>query len=195
MEYATPAIPRLRIRSAMTGDCKSTRKRTHPDENTDTSAPASPRKRQATGSSKSTTPGTSSENTPEPCIVQSPYFSPQKKAHDSVRKRRLLAASHSLLNENSRFVKHPSATVSPAEPAETRGHDRPNVAKTTAAITKRLVSELSKAKPRKRMTRRDPEQVAPEEPSEPLFEKANLTGLEKQVRVHIIYPCFYPQTP
>lgn len=195
MEHATPTVPQLHIRSAMTGDRKSARKRAYPDGNTDTSAPASPRKRQATGSTRSTTTGTSSENTPEPQIIRSPYFSPQRKAHDSARRRKLLDASHSLLNENSRFVKRPSATVSPAEPAETMGRDRPNVAETTAAITKRLVSELSKAKPRKRMTRRDPEHVTPEEPSEHLFEKANLTGLEKQVRVHIVYPCFCPQTP
>ena len=182
------------IQSAMTEDRKSTRKRTYPDENADTSTPASPRKRQATGSSRSTTTATSSENSPEPRTVQSPYFSPQKKAHDSARKRRLLAASHSLLNENSRFIKRPSTTASPTEPAEIRERDRPNVVGTTTAITRHLVSELSRVKSKKRMTRRDPERVAPEESSEPPFDKANLTALERQVRIHVIYPYFYPQT-
>jgi hypothetical protein len=173
----------------MTTECKATRKRTYPDENTDTSTPASPCKRQATGSSRSsvaTSLSTSSENTPEPYIVQSPYFSPPKKAQDSVRKRRLLAASHSLLNENSRFVKRPSGTPSPAEPVEIRGRDRRNAAETTAAITEHLASELSKSKSRKRKTRKDPEPAGLGETNELGVGETNLTGLEKQVRVHII---------
>ena len=181
----------------MTGERKSTWKRARPDENTDTSVPASPRKRQATGSSRSsvtTSTNTSSENTPEPRIVQSPYFSPPKKSHDSVHKKRLLAASHSLLNENSRFIKRPSATASPAEPTEIRERDRLNVAETTAAITEHFVSELSKAKSRKRKTRRVPEPVAPEESGEPSVDKVNLTALEKQVRVCVIYEYFEPYT-
>ena len=184
----TPTVSQVRLRSTMTGDHKSTRKRTYPDENTDTSTPATPRKRQATGLSRSptsTVKDTSSEHTPEPSIVQSPYFSPSKKTHDSARKRRLLAASHSLLNENNRFIKRLSAT---AEPAKAKGRDRPNVADTAAAISKQLISELSRS--RKRKTRRDPEHVAPEEPSELTVDKPNLTALEKQVRVYVIYTYF-----
>ena len=182
----TPTVPQLRLRSTMTGEHKSTRKRARPDENTDTSTPISPRKRQATGSSRSSTTtaaNTSSENTPEPHIVQSPYFSPPRKAHDSARRKRLLAVSRSLLNENSRFVKRPSATASPAERTEIRERDRPNVAETTAAITEHLVSELSKAKSRKRKTRKHLEPPAPEESSELFAEGVSLTALEKQVRV------------
>lgn len=164
-----------------------TRKRARPDENTDTSTPASPHKRQATGPSRSSTTtatNTSSENTPEPRIVRSPYFSPPKKAQDSARKKRLLAVSRSLLNENSRFVKRLSATASPAEISE---RDRPNVAETTAAITEHLVSELSKTKSRKQKARRHPEPLAPEESGELSAEGANLTALEKQVRICVIY--------
>jgi hypothetical protein len=46
---------------------------------------------------------------------------------------------------------------------------------------------LSKSKSRKRKTRRHPEYIAPEEPSELPTDEANLTALEKQVRVHVIY--------
>lgn len=185
----TPAVPQLRLRFTMTGDRKSTRKRSYPDENTDISTPASPRKIQATSlsrSSTSTTTGTSSENTPEPHIVQSPYFSPPKKTHDSARKKRLLAASRILLNENNRFIKRSSAT----EPGEIKERDRPKVADTAAAISKHFVSGLSKAKARKQKTRRDPEHVAPEESSEFFADKSNLTALEKQVRVYVVYACF-----
>jgi len=191
----TPTVPQLRLRSTMAGECKSTRKRTHPDENIDTSTIVSPhkRKRQATGPSRSSTTtaaNTSSESTPEPPIVQSPYFSPPKKTQDKARRRRLLEASRSLLNENSRFIKRPSATASPAEPAVIRGRDRSNVAETTAAITEHLVSELSKVKFGKRKTRRDP--VPPQESSECFADGANLTAFEKQVRVRIIYARFSP---
>lgn len=170
----------------MTTEYKSTRKRAYLDENPDTSAFFSPRKRQAirsSGSSATTLTNTSSENTPGPCIVQSSYFSPSKKASDSVRKRRLLAASHSLLNENNRFVKRLSGTASPAEPAESRKRDQQNVVETTAAITEHLVSELSKSKSRKRGTRKVPEPIALEEIP---VEKSDLTALEKQVRVRVI---------
>lgn len=161
----------------MTAECKSTRKRAYPDENTDVSAPASPRKREAAGSSVSSAAASnstsaSSENTPEPYIIRSPYFSPPKKAQDNARKRRLLAASHSLLNENSRFVKRPSGVASPAE---VRGRDRKKT------VTEHLVSELSKAKPRKRKTRVDPGLICPGESNELPVEKSNLTALEQQV--------------
>lgn len=183
----TLTVPQLCLRSTMAEDHKPTRKRTYPDENADPSTLPSPRKRQATGSSRSTSADTSPENTPEPRIVQSPYFSPPKKARDSARKKRLLAASHSLLNENSRFIKRPSAT---AEPAEIKGRDQSNAAETTAAITKQLVSELSKTKSRKQQTRRGLESVTPEGSSELFTDKANLTAFEKQVRVYVIYGRF-----
>ena len=190
----TPTVPQLRLQPTMAGECKPTRKRAHPDENIDTSTVVSPRKRkrQATGPGRSpttTATNTSSEGTPEPRIVQSPYFSPPKKTQDNARRRRLLEASRSLLDENSRFIKRPSATASPAEPVEIRGRDRSNVTE-TAAITEHLVSELSKVKFGKRKTRRDPGPVPPEEPSEYSAEGANLTALEKQVRVCVIYACF-----
>lgn len=177
-------------RSTMAGEHKATRKRARPDENTDTSTPTSPRKRQATGSNRTsaaTTTNTSPEDTPEPRIVQSPYFSPPKKTHDSARKKRLLAASHSLLNENSRFIKRLSATASPAEPTEVRERDRLNVAQTAAAITEHLVSELSKTKSRKRKTRKDPEPVAPDDPNGVSSDRANLTALERQVCICVIH--------
>ena len=188
----TSTVPQLRLRSTMAGErnLKSTRKRACPDENTDISTPATPRKRQATGSNRSSTgtaTNTSSERTPERRIVLSPYFSPSKKTHDSARKKRLLAVSRSLLNENSRFIKRPSATASPTEPAEIGERDRRNAAQSTTAITEHLVSELSKAKSRKRKTRRYPEPVAPEEPSELSVDRTNLTALEKQVRICVIY--------
>jgi len=191
----TPTVPQLRLRPTMTTERKSARKRACPDENLDTLALASPRKRQATGSGKSSTTNTSSENTtPDPHIVQSPYFSPPKKAHDNARKKRLLAASRGLLNDNSPFVKRLSATASPAEPTEITERDRLNVAETTAAITEHLVSELSKSKARRRKTRRNPEHAAPEEPSELFAATANLTALEKQVRVCFVCACSQPQT-
>lgn len=166
----------------MSAECKPTRKRAYPDENTDTSASCSPRKRQATGSSSSSTTSanTSSENTPDLRIVQSPYFSPPRKINDGARKRRLLAASHGLLNENSRFVKRPPGSTSPAEPVKGKGRDRRNVAETATAITEHLVSELSKSKSRKRGTRKVHESIAPKETNEPPID---LTALEKQVRV------------
>ena len=173
----------------MTGECKSTRKRAYPDENTDTSTPATPRKRQAAGSSRpstSTTTDNSSENTPEPCVVLSPYFSPPKKGLDATRKKRLLAASHSLLNENSRFIKRPLAT---AKPVGIRERGRPNAAETTTAITEHIVSELSRTRSRKRKTRRGLEPVAPNEPTELSADEANLTALEKQVRACVINAC------
>jgi len=185
----TPTVPQLRPRSTMTGDCKPTRKRAYPDENTDNSTPASPRKRPATGSGRSptsTATDVSSGNTPQPHIVKSPYFSPPKKTHDCARKKRLLAASRSLLNENNRFIQRLSATASPAGPAGIR----PNVPDTAAAITKRFMSGLSKAKSRKRKTRRDPEHITPEEPGELPPDKADLTALERQVRVYVIHACF-----
>ena len=185
----TPTVPQLRLRSTMV-EHKSTRKRACPDENTDTSTPATPRKRQATGSTRSSASAathTSSENTPEPHIVQSPYFSPRKKAHDSARKKRLLAASRSLLNENSRFIKRPPTTASSAEPVKIRERGRPNVAETTAAITEHLVFEMSKSKSRKRKTRRNLDPVTPEEPSELTADRANLTAMENQVRICVIY--------
>jgi len=83
-------------------------------------------------------------------------------------------------------------TASPAELAEIKGRDRPNVVGTTAAITRHLVSELSKTKSRKLKTRRNPEPDAPEESSELSVNKANLTALEKQVRVSVIYACLIP---
>lgn len=195
----TPTVPQLRLRFTMAGECKSTRKRAHPDENIDTSTIVSPRKRkrQTTDSSRSSTTtatNTSSESTPEPRIVQSPYFSPPKKTHDSTRRRRLLEASRSLLNENSRFIKRPSATASPAEPAVISGRDRSNVAETTAAITEHLVSELSKVKFGRRKTRRDPGPVPPEEPGEHSVDGTNLTALEKQVRVRTVLARLFPQT-
>jgi len=188
----TPTVPQLRPRSTMTGDRKSTRKRAYPDENTDTSTPASPRKRQATSMSRSptsTATDVSSETTPQPHIVKSPYFSPPKKTHDSARKKRLLAASRSLLNENNRFIQRLSATVSPARPAGTR----PNVPDTAAAIAKHFASGLSKTKAKKRKTRRDPEHVTLEEPSELSPDKANLTALERQVCVYVTHGCLQPQ--
>jgi len=188
----TPTVPQLRPRSTMTGDHKSTLKRAYPDENTDTSTPVSPRKRQATGMSRSPTStptDVSSRNTPQPHIVKSPYFSPPKKTHDSARKKRLLAASRSLLNENNRFIQRLPATASPAGPAGTL----PNVPDTAAAIAKHFMSGLSKAKSRKRKTRRNPEHVTLEEPSELPPDQANLTALERQVRVHVIYACLQPQ--
>jgi hypothetical protein len=177
----------------MTAGCKSTRKRAYTDENTDTSTSSSPRKRQATGSnrpSSTTSANTSSENTPDPYIVQSPYFSPPKKLKDSARKRRLLDASYSLLNENNQFVKRPSGTASPAEPTESRERDRENVAESTAAITEHLVSELSGPKSRKRGTRKVHEPAALEETSRPPVDKSDLTALERQVRARVIFPHF-----
>ena len=188
----TPTVPQLRPRSTMTGDRKFTRKRAYPDENTDTSTTTSPRKRQATGVSRSPTStptDVSSENAPQPHIVKSPYFSPPKKTHDSARKKRLLAASRSLLNENNRFIQRLPATASPAGPAGTRQ----NVPDTAAAIAKHFMSGLSKTKSRKQKTRRDPEHVTLEEPSKLPPDKANLTALERQVRVRVIYACFQPQ--
>ena len=174
----------------MTAGCKSVHKRARSDENTDTSASSNPRKRQVTGLNRPSTSSanTSSENTPEPCIVQSPYFSPPKKAKDSTRKRRLLAASYSLLNENNRFVKRPSGSASPAEPAESRGRDQQNVAESTVAITEHLVSELSKSKSRKRGTRQVREPVALEETSEFPVDKPDLTAFERQVRARVTFP-------
>lgn len=175
----------------MTAGLKSTHKRAHSDENTDTSASPYPRKRQATDLNRPPTTfstNASSENTPEPRIVQSPYFSPPKKAKDSTRKRRLLAASYSLLNENNRFVKRPSGSASPAEPAESKGRDQKNAAESTAAITEHLVSELSKSKSRRRGTRKVREPVALEETSELPNNKPDLTALEKQVRAGVIFP-------
>ena len=101
-----------------------------------------------------------------------------------------METSRSLLDENSRFIKRSSATASPAEPAEIRGRDRPNVAETTTAIAEQLVSELSKTKSGKRKTRRDPKPGPPEEPSEYAPDVANLTAFEKQVRVCVIHATF-----
>lgn len=169
----------------MTTEPKSTRKRAYPDENTDTSAPASPRKRQATGSSRSSgtaTPGdTSSEDTPDLDVVRSPYFSPPKKTNDNARKRRLLAASHGLLNENSRFVKRPLGTRSSAELVEITGRDQPRVTETTTAITEHLVSEFSRSKFRKRKTRKGPGPAVPDETGELPTDKTDFTAFEKQV--------------
>lgn len=167
---------------------RSSRKRAYPDEHTDTHVATSPRKRQVTGPSRSSTTSstnTSSENTPDPCIVQSPYFSPQKKINDSVRKRRLLAASHSLLNENSHFAKRPTGTASPAEPVS-RGRNQQNVVVTTAVISECLVSELSKSKSRKRGPRKVPEPITLEDTSELLVDKSDPTAFEKQVSVKVI---------
>ena len=180
----------------MAAEHRSTRKRAYPDENTDTSA-VSPRKRRATGSSRSTTTASTdigSGNTLGPCIVQSPYFSPPGKARDTARKKRLLAASQSLLEENNRFVKHPSGTSSPAEPVETKRRDRQNVTEASAAITEHLLSALSESKSRKRKTRKDPGSVVHEETGELSAGKANLTALEKQVRVRTVLARLFPQT-
>ena len=171
--------------STMTAEPKSTRKRTCPDESTDNSAPVTPRKRQATGLSRSSGTATpadaSSENTPDLDVVRSPYFSPPKKTNGNARKKRLLAASHNLLNENSRFVKRPLGTRSPAELAEITGRDRPRVTEATTAITEHLVSEFSKSKFRKRKTRKDPGPPVPDETGEFHADKIDLTALEKQV--------------
>lgn len=177
----------------MTAGRKSPRKRAYPDENTDTSTSPSAHKRQATdssGSSTTTSTNISSENTPDPCIVQSPYFSPPRKANDSARKKRLLAASHSLLNENSRFAKRPPGTASPAELVENKGRDRRDVTKTNAAIVEHLVSALSRSKSRKRGTRNVPEPIALEEIRGLPVDKSNLTALEKQVRAGVTFAYF-----
>ena len=174
--------------STMASEFKSARKRAYPDENIDTSTPATPRKRRATGSNRSpgvvTSTNTSPDNTPgSPHIVRSPYFSPPRKAKDNARKKRLLAASSGLMNENSRFIKRPPGVPSPAEPVKIRGRVQRNVVETTTSITEHLVSELSKSKSRKRRARRDHESVALEETDELAADKASLSAFEKQVRV------------